>query len=202
MNIWELDKLILFIAFVIPGFIALKTYALLIPGSPKDTSKQIIDAVAYSCINYAFLIGPITFIENADIRHSSPSLYMLFYVVALLITPVVLVLIWKYLRTKQFFQDHATHPIEKPWDYVFGQRESYWMRITLKNGERIGGLYSDKSFASSAPAEDQIYLEETWVLNSDGSFERPKNQTAGVIVLGSEISYIELMKLYGETTDE
>ena len=50
------------------------------------------------------------------------------------------------------------------------------------------------SFASSAPAEEQIYLEETWVLNEKGGFERKKNTTAGVIILASEISHIELRR--------
>ncbi|EPN9988960.1 DUF6338 family protein, partial [Vibrio cholerae] len=47
------------------------------------------------------------------------------------------------------------------------------------------------SFASSSPAEEQLYLEQTWKLGDDGSFERAINQTAGVIILTSEISHIE-----------
>jgi len=45
MNIWETDKLIVFLLFVIPGFISLKTYELLIPNEQKDSSKQLIDAL-------------------------------------------------------------------------------------------------------------------------------------------------------------
>ena len=60
MDIWEVDKLVLFIAFVIPGFISIKTYQLAFPGIDRATSDQLIDAVAYSSINYAILIFPIT----------------------------------------------------------------------------------------------------------------------------------------------
>ena len=97
-----------------------------------------------------------------------------------------------YIRTRDFFQRNAPHPTAKPWDYVFAQRKSYWVKVTLKDGTVIAGRYGDKSFASSAPAPEQIYLEQTWVLNNNGGFERAKNDTAGVLILSSEISYVEL----------
>ena len=84
------------------------------------------------------------------------------------------------------------HPTLKPWDFVFAQQKPYWIKVTLKNGTTIAGLYADKSFASSTPAQEQIYLEQTWVLNANGGFERAKNDTAGVIILSNEISHIEL----------
>jgi len=40
MEIWEIDKLVLFIAFVIPGFISIKCYQLLFPGTEKSASDQ------------------------------------------------------------------------------------------------------------------------------------------------------------------
>lgn len=75
MDIWEADKLVLFIAFVVPGFISLKTYALLQPTQVKDTSQQLIDAVAYSSVNYALLLGPMYAVEMLGWRLSHPVLY-------------------------------------------------------------------------------------------------------------------------------
>ena len=46
MDIWEANKLVLFIAFVVPGFVSLKTYELVFPGVPKDSAQQLIDTVA------------------------------------------------------------------------------------------------------------------------------------------------------------
>ena len=59
MDIWDVNKLILFIAFAVPGFISIKVYELLSPRMAKDSSQQLIDAVAYSSINYALLIWPV-----------------------------------------------------------------------------------------------------------------------------------------------
>ena len=39
------------------------------------------------------------------------------------------------------------------------------MKVILKDGTLIAGKYAGNSFASSAPADEQLYLEETWILN-------------------------------------
>ena len=192
MDIWEIDKFILFFAFAIPGFISIKTYELLFPGISRASSEQLIDAIAYSSINYALLALPIIGVEKSSIRESCAWLYYSFYIFVLFIAPIVWVLIWKYLRTREFFQKNAPHPTGKPWDFVFSQRKPYWVKVVLKNGTIIGGRYAENSFSSSAPYDEQIYLEETWVINDKGGFERKINDTAGVIILSSEISHIEL----------
>lgn len=192
MDIWEIDKLALFLAFVIPGFISIKAYQLAFPGTERAISDQLIDAIAYSSINYAFLIFPIIAVESGALSETYKFLYYLFYVFVFFIAPIIWVLIWKYLRTRDFFQRNAPHPTAKPWDYVFSQRNPYWVKVTLKDGTVIAGRYADKSFASSAPSPEQIFLEETWILNKNGGFERAKNNTAGVLVLSNEISHIEL----------
>jgi len=192
MDIWEIDKLMLFIAFVIPGFIAIKCYQLIFPGTEQPTSEKLVDAIAYSSINYALLILPIIAVENSQLNSVCPFLYYLFYIFVLFLAPIIWVLVWKYLRTRDFFQKNAPHPTAKPWDYVFSQRKPYWVKITLKDGTVIAGRYAENSFASSAPAEEQIYLEEAWIVNEKGGFERQKNNTAGVIVLHAEISHVEL----------
>ncbi|MEJ6120487.1 DUF6338 family protein [Vibrio sp. 2-Bac 85] len=194
MNIWEVDKLFLFIAFVIPGFISIKAFELFYPTQIKDGSKQIVDAVAYSCVNYALLLLPIYWVESSELKTVHPSLYVFFYVAVLFIAPLFWAFIWKKLRESQVFQNNAPHPTEKPWDYVFSQRKSYWVIVTLKDNVKIAGKYSSKSFASHAPSPEQIYLEESWELNSDDMFERAHNESDGVIILSSEISHIELFK--------
>lgn len=198
MSIWDLDKLYLFIAFVIPGFISIKAYEVVIPGRIGDSSKQIVDAVAYSCLNYALLLWPIMAIEASSIKEQHPNWYAAFYLFVLFIAPIIWVLIWKAIRTTRFFQRNAPHPTLKPWDYVFSKRKPYWVKITLNDGTRIAGKYGTKSFASSAPAPEQLYLEETWLLNEKGGFDRAKRQTAGTIVLSGDISYIELLDFYPE----
>ncbi len=201
MDIWETDKLILFIAFVIPGFISLKVYDLLSYGNKVKSSDSIIDAVAYSSLNYAILSAPIWLIENYNIQEGHPVLYGLFYFIVLFISPIIIAWGWNKLRKNNFFQDKMTHPIAKPWDYIFSQRKLYWVKITLKSGKLIGGRYGEKSFSSSYPEEEQLYLEETWIMKENGGFDRPKKRTSGILISSSEILYIEFIQ-YREEKNE
>lgn len=197
MNIFDQDKLILFLMFVIPGFVCLKTYELISPSTTiRDSSKQIVDAVAYSCINYGLLFSPIAAVQGLKVFEEHGNLYFVFYFFVLFIFPVILVFSWRWLRTTRIVLKAAPHPTGRPWDFVFSQKDEYWVRVTLKNGTVIGGKYSTHSFASSAPDQEQIYLEERWILNDKGVFKRPVNRTAGIILLSSEISHVELQDYY------
>ena len=75
MDIWSADKLILFIAFVIPGFLSIKFYQLVFPGTIRSATDQLIDAIAYSCINYALLFWAIVYVEDQELRAEHPALY-------------------------------------------------------------------------------------------------------------------------------
>ena len=202
MDIWDANKLVLFIAFVVPGFISLKTYELLTPRIPKETSQQLIDAVAYSSINYAIWLWPIFEMERSEVRVTNPNAYALFYVFVLLVAPISWACLLKWARSTQFAQGSLPHPIGRPWDYVFGQRKRNWVVVTLKDGKRIGGRYDSKSFASSAPAPEQIFLEECWNMNEGGGFEAARQNSGGILILASEIQTVELFNIIeGETND-
>ncbi len=196
MDIWEVDKLFLFIAFVIPGFISLKFYQLLYPGVLRNASDQLVDAVAYSCVNYALLLWLILEVESSRLKVVHPSFYFLFYAFVLFVAPIIWVLLWSWMRSWEIFQRNAPHPVAKPWDFVFQQRKQYWVIVYLKNGEQIGGKFSAKSFASSAPADEQIYLEEVWLVEN-GVLQRAVKESAGVLIGASEISHVEFFNYNG-----
>ena len=60
MDIWEIDKALLFVVLFIPGFISIKVYELLIASEKRDFSTSIAEAIAYSAINFAILWWPIS----------------------------------------------------------------------------------------------------------------------------------------------
>lgn len=201
MNIWDINSLLIFILFVVPGVITLKIYELASPARQVDTSKQIVDAITYSCINYAVMLAPIMWVERGNWSNLHPAAYSAFNVFVILGFPVLLAIAWTLTRRTTFAQRYLPHPTQKPWDYVFGKKGSYWVVVSLKTGKKIAGLYSDDSFTSSAPADDQIFLEQEWLLNESGGFDRPVDQTAGILVLSSDIESISLIR-EGETINE
>lgn len=195
MDLWNLDKLTIFIVFAIPGFLMLKTNAVLGLEPPNDSSKQIIDAVAFSCINCAILAWPILQIESSDLQRTHPDAYIAFYVFAVLIAPVLLAVGWRMLRCTELAQKVLPHPTARPWDFVFRKRVPYWIIVTFKDGRQVAGRYSGQSFASAAPAPEQLYLQEAWVLNEDGGFERSRTNSAGLLILGSEVRTLEFFSI-------
>jgi hypothetical protein len=89
MDIWDANKLLLFIGFVIPWFVTLKTYDLLLPSTQQDSAKRLVDAIAYSCINNALLLWPLFLVETSRLRSIHPVAYGAFYAFALLIAPAL-----------------------------------------------------------------------------------------------------------------
>lgn len=202
MDIWEANKLIFFIAFVVPGFISLKTYALLQPTQVRDSSQQVIDAVAYSSVNYALLLVPMYLVESYGVRTGHPVLYVFFYTFVLLIAPVLWACGFLWLRKTEILQRSIAHPTGKPWDFVFSKRVCYWIVVTLNDGRQIGGYYGRHSFASSNPSPEQIYLEKCWVIGEGGGFDRERSNTAGVIILAKDIVTLELYHVDFPEEDE
>lgn len=202
MDIWALDKLTLFIVFVIPGFITLKTYGLLAATGRRESSQQLIDAVAYSCINYAILAFPIFTLESGGLRTSAPYWYFGIWALFLLVTPVTLACTFWKLRSTDFFQKTLPHPVGKPWDFLFAQRRQLWSVVTLKDGRKVGGLFGSKSFASSHPYAPELYLEDAWLVNAEDGLERIRTATAGILIAGSEISTIEFFNTEWSSEDE
>lgn len=195
MNIWNINSILIFVAFVIPGFISIKIYEMLIPGPYSGSNEKIVDAISYSSINYAVFAIPIYFVESSGLANNHKLLYIFFYIFVLFVAPVGWVSIYKYLRENKFIASKLVHPIQKPWDYVFGKRMPYWVLATLNNGVRLGGYYGYDSFASSSPAPPELYLEQAWEINKDGGFERVHDDTNGLLINGGEIQFLELFKV-------
>jgi len=195
MELFESSKLFLFIVFAIPGFIAMKTYSLLSPYQEKESTKLIIDAITYSCMNYAIL-GPIFyFLFITETNELKFTLWTtVFLIFAMFIFPIILASVWLWLRKQEFFRKNAPHPTPRAWDFVFSQGKSYYIIVTLQDGSKVAGKYSENSFTSSYPEEPQLYLEETWTLNMYGGFKRVRDKSEGILILSKDIQSIEFFE--------
>lgn len=195
MDILEKGKLVLFVLFIMPGFISMKIYKLFHPTADNDTSKIIIDVITYSCINYSFLFIPIYWIETNNIYTNHIIGYYVFYFFVLIIVPVFLPIGFLFLRRRNIIRQFIPHPTGRAWDYFFSQNQICWVLVTLKTGKRYGGLYGTKSFASSSPEPEQIYLEKHWSLDERNDFDHELTDTLGIIILTNEIESIEFIKV-------
>lgn len=192
MDAWEPDKLLLFLTVFLPGFLSLKVWDLLVPAEQRDFSKSFFDAIAYSTLNFAafsWLFLPKLTQPQSLLSQSPQGVAIL--VLVFLIAPMSWPVFVRWLLTSPFLAHFVVSPIKRPWDYVFGKREAYWVIVHLKNGEAVGGKFDRSSFASSYPMEEQVYIEELWELDANLQFVQPIDRSKGAILFKSEIKAIE-----------
>jgi len=129
-----------------------------------------------------------------DVSSKCPIAYIFSIFFILFIMPLLWPLILLKVSSLNCISKHIIHPIKKPWDFIFGKKEAFWIIVTLKNGTKIGGKYDSKSFASSFPAEEQIYLEEVWRLDESGKFVNAISGSKGILISGGNILAIEFLR--------
>lgn len=191
MNIWDIDKTLLFLVLVLPGFISIKVYRLIVATEYKDFSKSLIETICYSVLNFSLLSWLIILISKDNFVDNHPIVHWISIFLIFIIFPAIWPFCYIKVSELKIFKKNLLSPYKQPWDYVFNKRNSMWVVIHLKDGKTLRGKYATNSFASSFPAERQIYLEELWLPSEKGGFKRKIARTQGVIVSQDEISRIE-----------
>ncbi|MBI3195332.1 MAG: hypothetical protein HYZ34_12835 [Ignavibacteriae bacterium] len=192
MNPFDSETIRLVFIFFVPGFISMKIYDLLVPSERRDFSKDLLEALSYSCVNFAILYWPIVAIHSNEFQTDHLIIYYFLSILILLVAPIFWpILVYKFMKTG-FFRRRLVDPILKPWDRLFGQRKAYWVIIHLKDGRKIGGKYAKRSFSSTYPAEEQIYIEEVWEIDqTSGRFIQPLTNSDGLIISKDNFHLIE-----------
>jgi len=195
VDIWKDGNIVLFLVLFIPGFISVKVYDLLIPSARRDFSKSLYEVFGFSFLNFAALSWLIIPIHTGNFFDSHKIVYSILIFIIFLVAPTLWPILYIKLSSWGPIAKHVRNPFEKPWDYVFAKRESYWVIVNLRNGQKVGGRFGEKSFASSYPAKEQIYLEEVWELDEKGKFLNPIKRSRGTIILSDkDILSLEFFK--------
>jgi hypothetical protein len=181
----DIKSIALFFILFVPGFISMKVYDMLVPREERDYAKTIYAIIAYSVFNLA-LIYPLLGIIQKHIWAWYLCIFALPVLTAYLFFKVI-TSGWLNRLTKE-----VQEPILTPWDWVFRKKKPYWVIVRLKDGSRIGGVYSEGSYASKYPAKEQIYLEKVYTLDDNDDFVEMIPGSAGMIIFGEEILAVEL----------
>jgi hypothetical protein len=194
MNIWELDKAMLFLILVLPGFISMKVYSSIIASDKIDFSKSLVDAVCFSALNFGILAFPISFINKQSFIKEYPAWYWIGIFLVFVAFPTFWPFAYLWITKIPIIKKLILGPHNEPWVAVFSKKEAMWVTIKLKSGKIVRGKYGKKSKASTYPHERQIYLEEMWTKNEKNGFGKKINRTQGIIVSENEMEYIEFYK--------
>ena len=194
MDIWEPDKIILFLTLFMPGFISIKVYGLIVASKPRDFTSSVLEAIGYSVLNFAVLSWLIFLITSHNFEELNPTLYSLCIILIFFIFPIIWPLLFIWISKFNLFKRYILSPINMPWDDVFNRRKSYWVIIHLKDGRMVGGKYGKLSRASAYPNQRQIFLENLWELDEKNAFSKKVERSRGAIFFEDDISIIEFFE--------
>lgn len=80
------------------------------------------------------------------------------------------------------------------WDYVMRQRHPYHVRIHLKDGGVIGGVFANQSFGSLNPRRTDVYLEEAWQFDEDGNLRQAVPNSRGLWISHEVVSHVQFFE--------
>lgn len=193
-DIWATDKLALFIAFVLPGFISMQIYRLFVAGDDSDIAKKLPAIVAYSALHY-FVWGWLIFVTNGMWRNVAIYLVVLGLPT---LWPIIVLLLrdnekWSkvFWPPKQMFAA-MLKPEATPWDRVFSKQK--FIRITLKDGGFVGGFLDKGSLISTSPGDEQIFIQSEYAVDQESGEIGEQLEATGVLINGTEIKLIELIE--------
>jgi hypothetical protein len=190
----NLESISYFILLWMPGFVSVKVNELLVAQKERDFSKSLYEIISYSLINYSIFIPIILIAFNGDFYIQQRFLFFVFIFLIFAAGPVVLPIIYYRLRKSRFLLKYISYPAPTAWNYKFNLREDFWIKIYLTSGEKYGGIFGTKSCVSSYPEEEQIYIQELWLLDDNGGFDRKVNMSSGGIFFKKDIKFIEFFK--------
>lgn len=80
------------------------------------------------------------------------------------------------------------------WDYAVRVPYERWVHVYLNDGTVIAGWFGQKSFSSLYHSKRDIYLEEVWLTDEDGTIIEPQIYTDGVWIAHDAIRNIVFQK--------
>lgn len=201
-DVLSLETLPLFLVFIVPGFVAMKTHELMVASDRRSAGDSIIEIVTYSMVNLALLSWAVILLHQGGFPEDHPVSYAFGMFGVLFVGPVLLAIAVRFARRWPWLCRHLLHPAPTAWDLLFDRREHLWVLCHLKSGGFVGGIYSDRSASSNYPYPQDLYVETTWHVDDEGAFVAPVEQTAGLLIRADECRFIEFFNTKPEASGD
>lgn len=120
----------------------------------------------------------------------------------LFVSPILLGIGTNLFRRWRKLRKWIPHPTPTAWDFFFRQSHECWVRCYLKNGDKIGGLFSAGSFAGLHPHPRDLYIREVWTLTEKGRFVGRVAGTMGALVSMDECTFVEFSEVKSHEREE
>jgi hypothetical protein len=191
----NVEDLRLILIFIVPGLIILYVRSRFITGRPQSHAENLLSYLVLSTVYYAITTPFLQ--ASLSIRHPW-ILWALIWILLTIVGPAILGLLLGAEAQKEWLTKIAArlhlsvvHVIPTAWDWRFSKISSgTFLLVTLTSDERVAGYFGSVSFASSDTAERDLYIEEEYDIDSEGSWTS-RSEKVGVFIPFKEIKYVE-----------
>lgn len=199
-------QLLVLVVFVLPGIVYQVLRSRLRGPTPHllDGSARLLRAAAMStflALVYVSVFGSAV-LRPAGHWATDPRRAALLAIVLVFAVPVAIALVEQRLYRAGVFRrlrryGLATHdPTPAAWDHKFGgfaDRRTF-VRVLTGDGRWVGGLFDERSFATSFPHPREVYLGVQYAMTQEGAFAEPIAGSDGVYVRCDDARVVEFVR--------
>ncbi len=209
------EALVVLVLFLIPGFIADSVLGRVFPRGRRETVEVILSIGIWALVNYALflLLVPPRILPLPTTRYTElveanrPTVALLIFGILLLAPAVEAVALGRVLsarwvrRALRWLLGFDVLSAPTAWADVFTRNRGYVALATLTDGSKVAGLWASESYAGLLPGEEDLYLEVTYPLGPNDTFEPSKPLSAGVLLKRADIRTLELFRIERKGSD-
>lgn len=189
LNNPEAFRMVLY--FVVPGLIAVFVRAQFLSGRMQKHSDAILTYFSVSVVYWSAL-------TVIGLTPSVVANHAWMYLVFTLIFPAILGFLLGLNARLDWVRNilrkatlNPIHPTATAWDWKLSRTKACYVLVTMNDGEVVAGAYDQKSFASSDPAERDLFLEKVFTVSKDEPWQEVPGKE--ILIRASEIRYIEFL---------
>lgn len=203
------QQLVIFLLFVLPGFVYQAARSRLRGPVPDDASatNRVLRALGVSAglaSLYAIAVGPyllhLARVQPvpgrtgdgagllANPRQTGALALVLVFAIPTLLAAADY---WRLRRGLTFRL--AYDPTPRAWDFAFRDIEPTYVRILTTDGTWLGGWYGEDSFVSSYPEPREIFIQTAHLMTEDGTIGAELPGSNGLYVRCDDVRAVEFV---------
>jgi hypothetical protein len=201
----SISQALILLFLLLPGFVFLWTFERMAGPVGARGTDRLVRAVAWSALIDA--LGSL-WLYSFGLRIAggdTPRPFVLWAtsIVFVLVAPVVLGVLLGIGRrqgvsrrlTESLGRFAPLDPTPTAWDFALSGDEPRFVRVRLKDGTLVGGFFGSRSYASSYPEAQDIFIEKAWEIDGLGEFTEPIEGSAGIFVPGTSIETLDVVEI-------
>jgi hypothetical protein len=169
----SVDSLLIIALVLTPGFIFTLIVTRTVANLIVSELRFLLTIVSMGIVIHGLLFPWTVRIASFYTRHALLDHRWQLYawgVITILVTPIALGLLVSWFSRWRPIDAALEHigfsyidRLPSAWEFITLQRQSAYVRVHLTDGRgKIGGVYSQRSFASIEPAHGDLFIQEVW----------------------------------------